>query len=217
MYAELEGVICSGPRRGKKFTYALIAERAPGARRLSRDEALAELALRFFRSHGPATIRDFVWWSGLVTADARRGVEMIRAKRQDVDGHAYWTAGAAPKTPASIKLAHLLPIYDEYIVSYRDRVAVPHGPSMIPSSTGGGYVTFQHALVIGGQIAGTWNCHALRAASRSRLPRCDACRPGSAPPSPMRRTAMAASAVCRSPSLSADSSGLLASHRWTRA
>jgi hypothetical protein len=156
MYAELEGVICSGPRRGKTFTYALIAERAPKARRLSRDEALAELALRFFRSHGPATIRDFVWWSGLATADARRGVEMIPAKRKDADGQAYWTAGAAAKAPASIKLAHLLPIYDEYIVSYRDRVAVPHGPSMVRSATGGGYVTFQHALVIGGQIVGTW-------------------------------------------------------------
>jgi Winged helix DNA-binding domain len=156
LYAELEGVICSGPRRGKKFTYALIAERAPIARRLSRDESLAELSLRYFRSHGPATVRDFVWWSGLVTADARRGLEIIRARKHDVDGQVYWTAGPAAKAPASVHLAHLLPIYDEYVVSYRDRTAVPHGPSMIPSGTGAGYVTFQHALVIGGQIAGTW-------------------------------------------------------------
>jgi DNA glycosylase AlkZ-like len=156
LHAELEGVICSGPRRGKKFTYALIAERAPNARKLPRDEALAELSLRYFRSHGPATVRDFVWWSGLNTGDAKRGLEMIRARKQDVDGHTYWTAGSAAKAPASVQLAHLLPIYDEYVVSYRDRVAVPHGPSMIPSGTGGGYVTFQHALVIGGQIAGTW-------------------------------------------------------------
>lgn len=156
LYAELEGVICSGPRRGKKFTYALLADRAPKARRLTRDEALAELALRFFRSHGPATVRDFVWWSGLTTADARRGLEIIRARRSDVDGYVYWTAGAATKAPARVEIAHLLPIYDEYVVSYRDRIAVPHGPSMIPSSTGGGYVTFQHALVIESQIAGTW-------------------------------------------------------------
>ena len=156
LYAELEGVICSGPRRGKKFTYALIAERAPKARRLSRDESLAELSLRYFRSHGPATVRDFVWWSGLATADARRGLEIIRARKHEVDGQVYWTAGPAAKAPASVHVAHLLPIYDEYVVSYRDRVAVPHGPSMVPSGTGGGYVTFQHALVIGGQIAGTW-------------------------------------------------------------
>jgi hypothetical protein len=112
--------------------------------------------LRYFRSHGPATVRDFVWWSGLVTADAKRGIEMIRAKRQDIDGQTYWTTGPTARIPASVKLAHLLPIYDEYVVSYRDRIAVPHGPSMVPSGTGGGYVTFQHALVIGGQIAGTW-------------------------------------------------------------
>ena len=156
MYAELEGVVCSGPRRGRKFTYALMAERAPKARRLPRDEALAELARRFFTSHGPATVRDFVWWSGLTTADARRGLEMIRAKRHDVGDHIYWAAGVAAKAPASVRIAHLLPIYDEFVVAYRDRVAVPHGPSMIPSSTGGGYVTFQHALVVAGQIAGTW-------------------------------------------------------------
>ena len=156
LYAELEGIVCSGPRRGKKFTYGLIAERAPKARRLSRDESVAELSLRYFRSHGPATVRDFVWWSGLVTADAKRGIEMIGAKRHEIDGQTYWTAGPAARTTARVKLAHLLPIYDEYVVSYRDRIAVPHGPSMIPSGTGGGYVTFQHALVIGGQIAGTW-------------------------------------------------------------
>jgi hypothetical protein len=156
LYAELEGIICSGPRRGKKFTYGLIAERAPKARRLSRDESVAELSLRYFRSHGPATVRDFVWWSGLVTADAKRGIEMIRAKRHEIDGQTYWTAGPTPRTTAGVKLAHLLPVYDEYVVSYRDRIAVPHGPTMIPSGTGGGYVTFQHALVIGGQIAGTW-------------------------------------------------------------
>ncbi len=76
IYAELEGVICSGPRRAGQLTYALLADRAPRPRRLSRDEALAELTLRYFRSHGPATIRDFVWWSGLLTADAKRGLEM---------------------------------------------------------------------------------------------------------------------------------------------
>jgi winged helix DNA-binding protein len=81
---------------------------------------------------------------------------MISAKRHEIDGQTYWTAGPAARTTARVKLAHLLPIYDEYVVSYRDRIAVPHGPSMIPSGTGGGYVTFQHALVIGGQIAGTW-------------------------------------------------------------
>jgi hypothetical protein len=149
MYAELEGVICSGPRRGKQFTYALLADRAPAARRLSRDEALAELARRYFRSHGPATLRDFVWWSGLRTADARRGLEMNRARSHDVDGLRYWSLGpAAARTPGRKTSVHLLPVYDEYLVAYRDHQAVPR-PAYVLGS-------FQHALVIAGQLAGTW-------------------------------------------------------------
>ena len=70
MHAELEGVICSGPRRGKQFTYALLDERVPATKPKARDEALAELAKRYFASHGPATVRDFAWWSGL-TAQGR--------------------------------------------------------------------------------------------------------------------------------------------------
>ena len=155
MHAEQEGVICSGPRRGRQFTYGLIAERAPGARRMGRDESLAELARRYLRSHGPATIRDFVWWSGLTTADARRGYEACQAASEAVDGLTYWSVTSrAPGSPREAS-AHLLPIYDEYLVAYRDRVAVPHGPSGIASASGQS-VIFQHAVVIDGHIAGTW-------------------------------------------------------------
>src|SRR5687768_13387649 len=128
-YAELEGVICSGPRRGKQFTYALLATRAPAARRLARDEALAELTRRFFQSHAPATIRDFVWWSGLSTADAKRGLEMNKARHRVEDGLTYWTLGRANPSHRSRASVHLLPVYDEYVVAYRDREAVPHWPS----------------------------------------------------------------------------------------
>jgi hypothetical protein len=155
MHAELEGIICSGPRRGKQLTYALLAERAPAARRLSRDEALASLARRFFRSHGPATVPDFVWWSGLTTTDARRAIDMIRARRQEIEGLTYWAVGREPARAARAHLVHLLPIYDEYLVAYRDREAVPHGPSVVASRSGGP-VTFQHAVVLAGQVMGTW-------------------------------------------------------------
>jgi hypothetical protein len=158
MYAELEGVICSGPRRGKHATYALLADRAPNAPRLSRDEALAELVRRYFRSHGPATARDFVWWSGLRTADAKRGLEMLRAKARDVDGLSYWTVGPATRRVARRGTVRLLPIYDEYLVAYRDRVAVPH-----PTQT---IVDFWHALVIRGQVAGSWRTTATAAGLR---------------------------------------------------
>ena len=151
MYAELEGLICSGPRRGKQLTYALLADRAPGARRLSREEGLAELAGRFFRSHGPATVRDFVWWSGISTKDARRAVEMIRARPQEIGGTMYWTVGRSPRLSSRRKPAvDLLPIYDEYLVAYRDRQAVPH--ALYANSL----ISFRHALVVDGHVAGTW-------------------------------------------------------------
>jgi hypothetical protein len=148
-YAELERVICSGPRIANKFTYALLDERAPDARRMHRDEAIAELVRRYFRSHGPATIRDFSWWSGLTTRDTKRGLEMNRAKSRDVAGLTYWTIGRDPKR-ASAEGVFLLPIYDEFLVAYRDRAAVPH-PSLPKDK-----VIFQHAIVVDGQVAGTW-------------------------------------------------------------
>lgn len=155
MHAELEAVICSGPRRGKQFTYALVAERAPNAARLQRDEALAELARRFLRSHGPATVRDLVWWSGLSTADARRAIEACRASGEAVDGLTYWAVeSSGAGTPRDSK-AELLPIYDEYLVAYRDRVAVPHGPPGIETKSGQ-FAIFQHALILDGHVAGTW-------------------------------------------------------------
>jgi hypothetical protein len=149
MYAELEGLICSGPRRGKQSTYALLSDRAAAAGRLPRDEGLAELTKRYFQSHGPATVRDFVWWSGLTSADAKRGLEMIRARQREVDGLRYWTVGRdPPSTPGKEALVHLLPIYDEYLVAYRDLQAVPR-PAYLMGN-------FQHALVIRGQVAGSW-------------------------------------------------------------
>jgi len=155
MFAELEGVVCSGPRNGREPTYAQLSARAPNARRIPRDEALAELCARYFRSHGPATIRDFVWWSGLSAADARRGLEINRAKPDTAGSKTYWRLGAAARPRDIAKTVHLLPIYDEYLVSYRDREAVPHGPNVVPSRSGGA-VTFRHTLVAGGQVAGTW-------------------------------------------------------------
>jgi hypothetical protein len=168
LYAELEAVICSGPPAGKQSTYALVAERAPAPRDLSGDEALAELTRRFVRSHGPATIRDLVWWSGLSTAEARRGLDIIRARSREAGGHTYWTLGSRASRGAA-HLVHLLPIYDEYLVAYRDRTLVPHAPARLPAS--GGYATFQHAIVIQGRVAGTWRpLRSTRGASVAATP-----------------------------------------------
>jgi hypothetical protein len=155
MHAELDGVICSGPRRGRQFTYALLAERAPRARRLGRDEALAELTRRYFTSHGPATLRDFAWWSGLRIADGKRGVEINTARREEAGGLIYWSIDTGRTAPLRHQRVHLLPIYDEYLNAYRDRDAVPHGPRVVTGRSGES-VAFQHAILLDGQVAGTW-------------------------------------------------------------
>jgi hypothetical protein len=148
IYAEIEGIICSGPRRGKQFTYSLLDRRAPRAPRYSRDQALAELTRRYFRSHGPATVRDFVWWSGLTTTDARRGLEIVRARSQPIDGLTYWTVGARRPPAAARDVVHLLPVYDEYLVAYRDLDAVPRGKAV--------WGVLPQAIVCDGQVVGAW-------------------------------------------------------------
>jgi winged helix DNA-binding protein len=166
--AEVEALICSGPRRGKHATYALLAERSPRAPRRSRDESIGELVKRYFRSHGPATIADFVWWSGLTVGETKRGLEMNRAKSETIDGRNYWTIGRRrPPAPAQ-GTAYLLPIYDEYLVAYRDRVAVPHGPPTVRAGAEVS-VTFQHAIIINGRVAGTWRTRATPSGAQADL------------------------------------------------
>ena len=148
IHAELDAAICSGPLRGKHTTYALLPKRVPTPRRLPRDEALGELAKRYLQSHGPATIRDFVWWSGLTVGDARRALEIRRARQHTIDGLAYWIIDAAPPRGKPRPRVHLLPIYDEYLVAYRDLGAVPRGA--------GSRGRLQQAVVAAGQVAGTW-------------------------------------------------------------
>ena len=91
-YAELDGLICSGPRRGKQFTYVLLEDRAPKYPELTREESLAKLALKYFTSHGPAQTRDFAWWSGLPAKDAKQAVDAIQSKLNQtiLNGKTYW-------------------------------------------------------------------------------------------------------------------------------
>ena len=121
--AELDGVVCSGPRRGNQFTYALLEERVPQGKQLLREEALAELTRRYFMSHGPATLADYVWWSGLTTNDARRGIAMLdrEIEEDQIEGTTYWSSNKSRHSEKSPAEAHLLPAYDEYNVAYKKR------------------------------------------------------------------------------------------------
>ncbi len=156
--AELDGIICSGARRGKQFTYALLDERVPPAKTLARDEALAELTRRYFTSHGPATEEDFMWWSSLTRTDVRSGLEMVKHQlvNEMTDGKTYWFATTYMLPPRnSPHTAYLLPNYDEYVVGYTDRSAIfdsSHAEKLDDRHN----PLFQHTIVIDGQIAGTW-------------------------------------------------------------
>lgn len=122
MEAELDAIICSGPRVGKQFTYALFEERVPKTQILNRGEALVELAKRYFTSHGPATIRDFVWWSGLTVADTKSAIEKIepRLAQETVEGKTYWFSQNAHKDSGASS-DYFFPAYDEYFIAYKDR------------------------------------------------------------------------------------------------
>jgi DNA glycosylase AlkZ-like len=156
IYAELEGLICSGARQGKQFTYALLEERAPQARSLEREEALAELAKRYFRSHGPATLQDFVWWSGLTTKDVRQGIEFANAELtcETINDKTYWFVDGSSASMQFTK-AHLLPNYDEYMVGYTDRTSIFHVAHKDKLDSRGN-ILFQYAIILGGLVAGTW-------------------------------------------------------------
>ena len=118
-----DGLICFGAREGRQQTFALLEEWVPRAKTLDRDEALAELARRYFTSHAPATVQDFTWWSGLSAADARRAVEAAGAGAPYLAAGTFAPRTAAPRTSHLPPHVLLLPPYDEYTVAYRDRSA----------------------------------------------------------------------------------------------
>src|SRR5262245_5623476 len=151
-----DGFICFGAREGKQQTFALLEEWAPAARRMARDESLAEIAKRYFTGHGPATLQDFAWWSGLTTADATAGLEMAKRSlvQENINGHTYWLASATSTTKDSSPAAHLLPVYDEYTVAYKDRSAALNPKyAKLPNY---GHGIFNPTIVMDGQIVGTW-------------------------------------------------------------
>ena len=154
-HAEYDGLVCSGPRRGKQFTYALLDERAPNAHRLPREEALVELARRYFNSRGPADEYDFSWWSGLTVTDARRGLEAVRDELQPevVDGKTYWSPDATSEFGEPSPAVYLLSVFDEFFSAYKGwgsmvRDEDMHRPIVRGNAT-------QYVLVIDGVVAGT--------------------------------------------------------------
>lgn len=156
MHAELDAVVCSGARRGKQFTYALLDERVPAGKTMERDTALRELALRYFSARGPATAADFAWWSGLTTKDAVKGADATGTILDSfvMGGRKFWfrsTGGKNLKPP----LARLLPTYDEYFIGFRDRSAI-HARFAAAGVTDAITGLSSNLMTIDGQAVGTW-------------------------------------------------------------
>jgi hypothetical protein len=152
-----DGVLCFGPREGKQQTFVLFEEWLPGAKRLDREEALAELARRYFTGHGPATIADFAWWSGLTRADGSRAVLLAGKglEEEKIDGQRYWFAPSGKARGGSRReaVAHVLPAFDELLVGYADRSASIDATDAKRVAGGG---IFASILVVDGRVVGTW-------------------------------------------------------------
>ncbi|HLK39619.1 MAG TPA: winged helix DNA-binding domain-containing protein [Polyangiaceae bacterium] len=152
-----DGVLCLGPREGKQPTLVLLEEWLPGAKRLPRDEALAELARRYFTSHGPATDRDFAWWSGLTLADARPAIDSAgkALKQETLAGQPHWfaTSFGGRVSTRSTGLAHALPPYDELLVGYADRTAALQAPGAVRLTP---FDVLGPVVVVDGQVVATW-------------------------------------------------------------
>jgi len=155
MYAELAGWICSGARQGNQFTYTLLDERVPTSKSKNQEEALAELTKRFFTSRGPATVKDFSTWSGLTLTECKKGIEITKTlfKKELIDRSEYYFAESLFINKKQVQDIHLLPIYDEFIMGYKDRSALLVFKNTLKLTS---KFHYNCMVVYDGQIIGTW-------------------------------------------------------------
>ncbi|MEO8333962.1 MAG: winged helix DNA-binding domain-containing protein [bacterium] len=153
----MERMLCQGPHLEKQPTFALFDQWIRHSRQLDRDDALRTLAERFFVSHGPATVRDFIWWTGLTVVEGKRGLQMAQPvlERIVVDDVEHWMSNALSTPDADESRAHLLPGFDEFMLGYKDRsaaLAARYAQRVVPGANG----VFLSTLVLDGQVRGTW-------------------------------------------------------------
>ncbi|KAA0989968.1 winged helix DNA-binding domain-containing protein [Dyadobacter aurulentus] len=149
-------ILCHGIHNDKQPTYALLDEWVPNPRILDESESLAEIAFRYFASHGPATLNDFVWWTGLKISDAKKGLNAVSHKLESIEVQSitYW------HSPANVDLTSenktfLLPGFDEYMLGYTDRSLILdklHAGKIVPGNNG----MFMPTIIVDGKVEGTW-------------------------------------------------------------
>ena len=160
--AELSGLLCSGVLHPRKRTLALTSERIPDTSLPPRDEALALLARKYFRSHGPATLGDFVWWSGLNISDCRQGLDLISAEliQERWKGHTFYLHRDSRTRGFRSGRIHLLPAYDEYLIGYKSRHVSLHPDFRHRAHDNTG--TFWNVILQDGEVVGNWTVQGSR-------------------------------------------------------
>jgi hypothetical protein len=154
--AELSGLICSGAVKNNERTYTLFYERVTKTDSLTKEEALAKLTVKYFSSHGPATLHDFVWWSGLPVSDARKSIEMIKhgLYSEKMGSQIYWFQNSSAHQVKSNDPCYLLPAYDEYLISYKDRSSALEFQDHKKTVSSNGI--FRPSIIVRGKVAGIW-------------------------------------------------------------
>lgn len=155
-YAEMEGILCNGKQRGNKQTFTSLEEWVPRCEKLAKEETLARLATRFFTSHGPATLEDFVWWSGLTLTECRQALELVKNQfiPETINGRTFLLKSDIQVPPANEDSALLLPPFDEFVVSYKDRSELIDEEHYGKVMTKNGL--FSPTLMLNGEIIGSW-------------------------------------------------------------
>jgi hypothetical protein len=171
--AAWDGLICFGPYLEKEQTFVLLEDHIQEGKALSEEQACTELARRYFMSHGPATIKDYVWWSGLTVREAKAGVESARSAlcEETMDGKVYYMPRKIPRLN-NVRSVHLLPAFDEYLVSYADREAILGNQGMQNALKGtpkNGKMPIIHSngifvpvIVVNGEVVGAWSRKIVR-------------------------------------------------------
>lgn len=155
--AEQIGIVCSGEDKGGKCTYALLEERVAPVPEITKDEALARLARSYFRSHAPAVLQDFIWWSGLPITEARQAIYLIESEltAEQWNGQTWYVHKDCRMRGKVAGCLHLLPSYDEYLLGYKDRTDVLPKEHYPKAFTNNGL--FYPVLLHEGQVIGNWN------------------------------------------------------------
>ncbi len=154
--AELDGIVCNGLISGNKHTYALLEERVPKTKSFVKEEALERLAYKFFSSHGPATLPDFIWWSGLLTSDAKTALELVKEHfvSETMNERTFWMRNDIRIPEKGDDSALLLPPFDEFVVSYKDRSEIIEDKHYGKVMTKNGL--FDPTIMLNGEIIGSW-------------------------------------------------------------